>query len=107
MTVVAMPTVMAVPAVVTVPATVPVHVGGRLLGILLDRGRSAGAGERERLRALGRCGYYEQCANSRKPQNFSHLHNSFPWSMDVTSATNGSLRIKPTLPQRRSQRDSG
>ena len=67
MTVVAMPTVMAVPAVVTVPATLPVYVGGRLLGILLDRGRSAGAGDRDRLRALGRCGYYEQCANSRKP----------------------------------------
>jgi hypothetical protein len=84
-TMVAMPMVVAVPAVVTVPATAPVHVGCRLLRILLDRGRSAGAGQRERLCALGRCGYYEQCANSRKRQNFPHLHTSSPWSFDVTS----------------------
>jgi hypothetical protein len=84
-TMVAMPMVVAVPAVVTVPATAPVHVGCRLLRILLDGGRSAGAGQRERLCVLGRCGYYEQCANSRKPQNFPHLHTSSPWSFDVTS----------------------
>jgi hypothetical protein len=68
-----------VPAV-TMPAAVPAMMtsppdfGGVRFGILLHCRSGAGIAERQRLRAFGRSGKNEQCADGGKPQNFRHLH---------------------------------
>jgi hypothetical protein len=45
----------------------PMHFGGHLPGIILDRCRSARVNQRQRLSALGWRGQHQQCANGGKP----------------------------------------
>jgi len=66
-----------VPAPMTVTMAPPAHLGRGRLGILLHGIGSAGAAQRERLRALGWHGEREQCADGREPHNIRHLHVEF------------------------------
>jgi hypothetical protein len=87
---------MAMMPTVMVMMASPAHLGGCRFGILLNRRRRAGTGQRERMRTLARRGHNEHRANCRKPQNFRHLHLLvLLGSLDVTSATTGSKGIKP------------
>ena len=58
--------VMMTPAV----STVPTCFRGRLLRTVLDRYGGAGIAQRHRLRALGRRGQQQHCADGSKAQNF-------------------------------------
>ena len=53
---------------------VPVHLGGHLPGVILNRGGGAGTGQRQGLGAFGGSGQHEQCGDGSKPQNSRHVH---------------------------------
>jgi hypothetical protein len=63
--------VMPVPVMMVV---VPVHLGGHLPGVILNRGGGAGTGQRQGLGAFGGSGQHEQCGDGSKPQNSRHVH---------------------------------
>ena len=55
----------------------PVHFGGHLPGVILNRGGGAGTGQRQGLGAFGGSDQHEQCGDGSKPQNSHHVH-TFP-----------------------------
>jgi hypothetical protein len=76
-----MPVVMMPMPVMPVPViapmmmvVVPVHLGGHLPGVILNRGGGAGTGQRQGLGAFGGSGQHEQCGDGSKPQNSRHVH---------------------------------
>ena len=74
MVVVVVPAVPTMVVVVMMAVMSPVHFRCRRSGVFLNCRGGAGIAERQRIRALGRGGEREQCANGRKPQNFRNLH---------------------------------
>src|SRR6266851_4693115 len=71
-----MPVAMIVMMIVVM--TAPVHFGGYLFGIVLNRRGGARARQRQRLGALRRSGQHQQPADGGKPQNSRHVHRYPP-----------------------------
>ena len=76
-----MPVVMTPMPVMPVPVmapmimvVAPVHFGGHLPGVILNRGGGAGTGQRQGLGAFDGSSQHEQCGDGSKPQNSHHVH---------------------------------
>ena len=72
----------AMPAMVTVPSAMapvvvmmaPAHFGRELPRVILYRARGTRIDQRHRTRLPGRRCHHQNCGDSRKTQNFRHVH---------------------------------